>query len=72
MVSPAAVADGVHPPLPAPDSRYANLYDRRCALRHDMAVREYLAFAAAVRYRALAWAPVWQQEAAGEPDASKA
>ncbi len=66
----------------SPDPIYENLYDRFYAMMHDMAVMEHLAFAFAYsgeqRYAeagrrwALCGARVWQHEADGEADASKA
>lgn len=66
----------------SPDPVYLNLYDRFYAMMHDMAVMEHLAFAyaysgdeayfAAARRWTLACARIWEREAEGDPDASKA
>jgi len=66
----------------APDPIYLNLYDRFYAMMHDMAIMEHLAFAYAysgdaryfegARRWTLACGRIWQREAEGEADASKA
>jgi len=70
----------IAPVSPAPI--HLNLYDRFCAMMHDMAVVEHLAFAYghsgearyvdAGRRWTLACCRLWQPEADGAPDASKA
>lgn len=66
----------------APDPIYLNLYDRFYAMMHDMAIMEHLASAYAYsgdeRYGqaakdwALACCHIWQKEAEGQPNGSKA